>query len=166
MDVIKLNLGCGNTIKDGWINLDQFPGAGVDVVCDVSKEKLPFDDNSFDHILAEMVFEHIYNWESVLLECYRVLKPGGTIKIVVPYCTVGFNSPYHVRYFGKHTMDFMLKNQHHSYGTKEAGASFEMISRKVGRGLPGKWWFKKYLGRWPPAIGLKEDIRWVLMKVQ
>ena len=164
LGTMKLNIGCGNTIKPGWINLDQFDGPGVNVVCDVTKG-MPFPDNTFDHILAQMVFEHLTNWETVLMECHRVLRPGGTIQIIVPYKTVGFESPYHVRFFGPRTMDFMLKDQHHSYGTKERTPGFEMVQRKIVRGLPYKWWFKKHLGKWPPAVGLKEEIHWTLKKV-
>ena len=38
----KLNLGCGNDIRQGYINLDVAELDGVDVVWDVNKLPLPF----------------------------------------------------------------------------------------------------------------------------
>lgn len=47
---------------------------------------LPFDDNSFDYVYSEHMIEHI-SWadgQSMLKECRRILKPGGTIRIATP----------------------------------------------------------------------------------
>ena len=165
--IVKVNLGCGNTIKEGWINLDQYPGPGVDMVFELGKGPLPFQDRSVDHILAQALFEHIYNWEQVLMECFRILKVGGTIEIIVPYKTVGFNSPYHVRYFSPRTMDLFLKDQHHSFSTKEPKAGgFIILKLRIRRVLPYAYWFKKTFGLWPPAIGRKDEIMWLLQKVE
>ncbi|MBU8922846.1 MAG: class I SAM-dependent methyltransferase, partial [Bacteroidales bacterium] len=40
-------------------------------------EELPFDDNSFDIVLATSVLEHVENLESSISEIYRILRPGG-----------------------------------------------------------------------------------------
>lgn len=82
---MKLHLGCGTRHIPGYINIDQMAGDNVDLVCDVSK--LPYADNSADFIYACHVLEY-FDWqeaESVVLpEWYRVLKPGGYIRIAVP----------------------------------------------------------------------------------
>lgn len=54
------------------------------MVCDVEKNKLPYDDNSFDIIYSKSVLEHFYYPEEYLKESYRVLKPGGKILTLVP----------------------------------------------------------------------------------
>jgi len=46
--------------------------------------RLPFRDNSFDLVTANMVFEHIKLPEIVLTEVYRVLKPGGILLFHTP----------------------------------------------------------------------------------
>lgn len=45
---------------------------------------LPFRDNSFDLIISEDVFEHIYNYEKGFSEVYRVLTAGGYHVFTVP----------------------------------------------------------------------------------
>jgi len=50
------------------------------------RKRLPFDDQSVDAIYASHVWEHLTLSTAIQAtqECYRVLKPGGTIRLVVP----------------------------------------------------------------------------------
>jgi SAM-dependent methyltransferase len=45
---------------------------------------LPFEDNSFDRIIAAEILEHIPEDEQAIAELVRVLRPGGTIAVTVP----------------------------------------------------------------------------------
>ena len=45
---------------------------------------LPFDDASFDHVIASEVLEHIPDDRSAMKELVRVLKPGGNAAVTVP----------------------------------------------------------------------------------
>ncbi len=45
---------------------------------------LPFEDNSFDRIIAAEIMEHLPEDELAMSELYRVLKPGGLIAVTVP----------------------------------------------------------------------------------
>ncbi len=82
-----LNLGCGNRYVESaaWLNVDfavRHPGVlAIDL-----RKKLPFGENSFDLVYHSHVLEHFTCAEAkrLLDECYRVLKPGGIIRIVVP----------------------------------------------------------------------------------
>ena len=47
-------------------------------------EEIPLEDSSLDAVLSFDVFEHVQNPESVLKECYRVLKPHGRAFLVFP----------------------------------------------------------------------------------
>ncbi len=56
----------------------QAEGLPVDcIIGDV--EALPFDDNSFDLVLANYMLYHVPNLERAIAELRRVLRPGGTL---------------------------------------------------------------------------------------
>ena len=85
---MKLNLGCGEKKRAGYINVD-ICGC-PDVKCDLSKFPWPFADESADEVFSEHWLEHVVDYERTILEIHRILKPNGTIHAVVPY----FKSPY------------------------------------------------------------------------
>jgi len=85
---MKLNLGCGDKILPGYVNVDVAPArAGIepDVLCDLH-HLAPFADASADEVLAVHVVEHFWRWEvvDVLREWLRVLKPGGRMILECP----------------------------------------------------------------------------------
>ena len=45
---------------------------------------LPFDDDSFDRVIASEVLEHIGDDESAFAELARVLRPGGRLAVTIP----------------------------------------------------------------------------------
>ena len=51
---------------------------------DMTKDKLPYEDNYFDVIFSKSFIEHFYYPEKVFQESYRVLKPGGLIITLTP----------------------------------------------------------------------------------
>lgn len=81
---MKLNLGCGEYIKEEYINIDIRRLPGVDVVADVLK--LPFRDNSADEIRAIDVYEHVSYLKSqeLLRHWVSILKKGGLLFIQSP----------------------------------------------------------------------------------
>jgi len=86
--VVRLNLGCGDKILTGYINVDiatERASNVPDVVCDVRDLSI-FSENYADEILAVHVVEHFGRWEvaNVLKEWIRVLKPGGVMILECP----------------------------------------------------------------------------------
>ena len=58
---------------------------GVDVcAADLNKERLVFDDNIFDVVIATEVIEHLLNPDNLLQEAYRILKDDGIFIITTP----------------------------------------------------------------------------------
>jgi predicted SAM-dependent methyltransferase len=110
----QLNLGSGTDIKEGWINLDIAALPGVDVVHDLAQLPLPFSDNSFDHILAQDILEHL-DYIPLLKELHRILKPGGSLNVRVPHFTsrYNFNDPTHKKMFSSKTLDFFVEGASH-----------------------------------------------------
>ncbi len=106
--MIKLNLGCGAVRPEGWINTDssinarlqKFPLIGKAMAKFFKRpqyhsknfqymnlnKQWTFNSNSVDIVYASHLFEHLSSKSASLFlkESYRVLKPGGCIRIVVP----------------------------------------------------------------------------------
>lgn len=80
----KLNLGCHNSIRPGYINIDKDRYPGVDLVSDVSKIDLP--DGCASEVYASNILEHFSHTRTleVLKEWYRLLTPSGILAISVP----------------------------------------------------------------------------------
>lgn len=82
---VYLNVGCGRNSKADFINIDYTWQPGVDLCWDITKG-LPLPSGSMESIYTEHCLEHIGYFEcvQVLKEFYRVLRPGGRVRIVVP----------------------------------------------------------------------------------
>lgn len=50
----------------------------------ISKEPLPFNDNSFDIVFSKSIMEHIENYDLITNEYMRILKPGGILIMLIP----------------------------------------------------------------------------------
>ncbi len=86
--LVRLNLGCGDKILPGYVNVDVVAaraGKSPDVMCDL-RELTPFASDYADEILSVHVVEHFWRWEveAVLKEWVRVLKPGGKLILECP----------------------------------------------------------------------------------
>lgn len=109
----KLHIGCGQNTPEGWVNLDAswnawmakyplmrrflkilqlIPADVADipwnknvVIHDVQKP-LPFAPDYFKAVYASHLLEHLYleKAKALLRECFRVLEPGGVLRVVVP----------------------------------------------------------------------------------
>lgn len=80
-----LNLGCGSRYNSDWVNVD-FHSSNPSVMELDLRKHLPFEDNFFDIVYSSHVLEHLPRSiaSSFVGECFRVLKEGGIIRIVVP----------------------------------------------------------------------------------
>ncbi len=83
--MIKLHLGCGRNILNGWVNTDSKKSLERCEYLDVTK-KFPYKDNSVDYIFSEHMIEHIslQDGKFMLEESFRILKNGGKIRISTP----------------------------------------------------------------------------------
>ncbi len=101
---MRLHLGCGRTILEGWVNLDVVAGPGVDIVFDLdacATSRLPFADGSVDEFLASHVLEHLRQPLPLMEELHRVAKPNALAVFRVPYGSSddAGEDPTHVRQF-------------------------------------------------------------------
>jgi predicted SAM-dependent methyltransferase len=80
-----VNFGCGPNTLRGWVNLDVARGDDIDIIWDL-RRGLPFPDESCTALFGEHVIEHVpkEDGEKLLRECYRVLQPGGVLRLSTP----------------------------------------------------------------------------------
>ena len=108
-----------------------FAGFGTDVeLTQGYAEDLPFDDGSFDAVIADSVIEHVMDSEKVFSEVYRVLKPYGAFYFLTAssMCPAQTEIRY-LPFFGWYPqrlkvsiMDWAVKNRPSLVGYTEAPA--------------------------------------------
>jgi SAM-dependent methyltransferase len=93
----KLILDNGAGLRYHWyenvINYEIVGFPSTDVVG--ISEVLPFKSESFDAVLSLSVLEHVKNPFKCAEEILRVLKPGGTLIMVVPFLQAYHGYPDH-----------------------------------------------------------------------
>lgn len=105
----KLNLGCRNDKKKGWINIDSDKTCNPDLILDLNKFPYPFKDDSIDEIFASNILEHLKDTKKVLKEWERICKNNAKIMIRVPH----YLNPQataditHVAFFNGQTFDVL-----------------------------------------------------------
>lgn len=117
---VKLNLGCGTKLLDGYVNCDNSDNVNVDKKFDLNTFPYPFEDNSVDEILLDNVLEHLDNIVAVMEELYRILKNAGKVNIFVPYAKSdwAFQDPTHIHFFTENSMNYFSTDSEYNYYTK------------------------------------------------
>ena len=84
-DSRKLHVGCGGNYLENWLNTDLVPDSKSIAQLDAGKP-FPLPNAGFDYVYNDHVFEHLSFFQQLnfLNESYRILKPGGKIRIATP----------------------------------------------------------------------------------
>lgn len=146
--IIGLNVGGGEWSSPGWYNIDKCDSATH--VHDFRKKKtFPFKSNTFQFVFSSHVLEQFNNDEvqGIINEMYRVLKPGGTLRISVPYVYAAYNAllANDVSFFNNGEILIKGKNIETkfinffcSYGEEEGGGGPEIDPVEFGKRLDRK----------------------------
>lgn len=83
--VRKLQLGSGLKLMAGWLNTDCSLVFKSPCFLDVTRP-FPIEDAQFDYVFTEHLIEHLTfkEGQNLLRESFRVLKPGGKIRVACP----------------------------------------------------------------------------------
>lgn len=89
-----LDVGCGEKPYQELFSATCY--VGVEIACTRPERRqaadllydgarLPFGDSTFDSVVCSEVLEHIFDPERFMREIGRVLRPGGTVLLTVPF---------------------------------------------------------------------------------
>lgn len=164
MTGLKLNVGCGHKILDGWVNIDINDGPGVDVVADVCGDlRMPY--RSATEVLIDNVLEHVPDPYMALRNLWQVLEVGGLLVVRVPH----WRSPKakivtHRHLFDEHSLDPVIRGRHLVDASPENRSWFSLEKLSVSHRHPMAWHQRRYLGReligWGP-----HEIEWRLRRL-
>ncbi len=101
-----LDIGCGQSPYRYLLNKNETEYRGIDVAEAASfdyinnditlfdGEKIPFDNEFFDAIICTEVLEHVYNYQNLIDEMYRVCKKDSKLIITIPFSARYHYIPY------------------------------------------------------------------------
>jgi SAM-dependent methyltransferase len=119
---------------------------------------LPFTDNTFDKIVCSEVLEHLPDYQTVLTEIRRVLKPDGLLAVSVPRAWPEkicwrLSSAYH-QVAGGHVRIFNARYLRREIETQE----FQFLTHHWAHALHSPFWWLKCL--WWNTQEQSRLIRW------
>jgi SAM-dependent methyltransferase len=125
---------------------------------------LSFRDEEFDYAIAFDVFEHIADFRSAFRQCYRVLKPTGTLFFTVPFDLNAKNNSVRAIVETNGTAEHVLPPEHHGPWLVFNRFGWEMLDQLREAGFASVnahlFWSKKfaYLGRDQTVFVAKRDV--------
>lgn len=124
---MKLNMGCGHSKLEGFVNVDLFPECNPDVVCDLEKLPWPWETGSATQVLFNHSLEHLgadsRTFLEMMKELYRISANGCMIHINAPHPRHDnfINDPTHVRIITPELLALFSKRQNEEW--KRLGAA-------------------------------------------
>ena len=91
---------------------------------------IPFPDNHFDAVICTEVLEHAVAPEALIAEMHRVLRPGGSLVLTVPFAARVHHIPYDFHRFTRYALAQMFG----AFGAvtiEERGNDLAVIANKI-----------------------------------
>jgi SAM-dependent methyltransferase len=128
---ITLSVGCGRRASStDVILLDISKDLNPDVVWNLNCYPYPFEESTFQTIECFDVIEHLDNIPKVFEEFYRILAPGGVIKLTTPHysCSNSYIDPTHKWHLSYYSFDYFSDSSDLSYYSV---ARFKIVIRHL-----------------------------------
>jgi SAM-dependent methyltransferase len=121
---LKIHLGCSACIFSDWMNVDGFAQDGIDLQWDL-RYPLPLSASSTRMIYTEHLLEHLFKDDAIKLleQCYRILEPGGIIRIGVP------DAELYLRAYAEGRNEFFKRLEHLGGAVKSLSTPIDVINQ-------------------------------------
>ncbi len=144
--MVRINVGCGQDVREDWINIDQAELPGVDVVANLDQcadTPLPLEDNSADEFLLSHIIEHLQHPLPLMQELHRIAKPGAKAIIRVPHGASddAYEDPTHIQQyfhgsFGYFSQPFYWRADYGYRGDWKVEKIEMLVPREPNEGVP------------------------------
>ena len=168
---LRVNLGCGNKRREGFIGVDVGDFPAVDVRSDVLDYLRSLPDASVAEVYSRHFLEHLEPpaLQELLAQVDRVLQPGGRIHFIVPH----FSNPYyhsdptHRQAFGVHTFSYLCEHTclHRSVPSYARRAGWSLSRVRVGF-LPYERWTLFGRPRWMLSDWLNKFVNRMTKRIE
>jgi SAM-dependent methyltransferase len=137
-----LDVGCGempyrsllaSTVEYTGIdiaNASQFDMAQSKDITIFDGINIPFPDSSFDHVVATEVLEHAFDAQRLADEIYRVLRPGGSFVMTIPFSARVHYAPYDYRRLTEYGL-YQLVARFTLVSLEARGSDISVIANKL-----------------------------------
>jgi predicted SAM-dependent methyltransferase len=129
----KLNLGCGNDVIPGYINIDENSTDPRVIRRNIETYLPTLEDSCVDAVKAHHVLEHVVDLDALMRHLHRVCINGSTVDIVVPLANTlwAVANPDHKRLFNHRTFQYYTED----FITSDLGLfkGFSIINQKIER---------------------------------
>jgi SAM-dependent methyltransferase len=139
---IVIDVGCGNKpyldlfVGCEYVGVDRsYDDAEPDMIGDAAS--IPLDDCYADIVFSTQVIEHVPDHQAMLDECYRILKPSGTIILTGPFYWPLHEEPNDFFRFSKHGFEkIFIKSGFQSIDVVPDSGDWIQILQSVNLKLP------------------------------
>ncbi|OJI07244.1 MAG: hypothetical protein COX02_01790 [Candidatus Vogelbacteria bacterium CG22_combo_CG10-13_8_21_14_all_37_9] len=137
-----LDLGCGESPYHFLVKNKPIKYFGVDIteasnfdyqrtdITHFDGQKIPFPDNYFDNIICTEVLEHVENYQALVDDVFRVLKPNGQALFTVPWSARYHYIPYDYFRYTPSTLNKIF-SQYREREIISRGTDITSISAKI-----------------------------------
>ena len=128
---MKLNLGCGNKRKSGYIGVDRYICDAAELIADLDGT-LPFKKMVISEVLLDNVIEHVRSIPALMQEIHRVCVDGAAVRIITPHFAslASWRDPTHIHHLSYFSMEHFEKMNVSHY----TGGGFRVVARRLSFG--------------------------------
>ncbi len=143
------------------LQMDQWNYGRLDIVSDICE--IPEPDASFDAALCSEVLEHLPSPKQALAELARLLRPGGTLLLTAPFCSLTHFAPHHyMTGFSRYFLTTVLDECGFDVLAIEAnGGFFDFVAQELRRSVSVAERYSRCQPKWLHRIGIRVAVRWL-----